>query len=376
MRLPVIISALVVIVCGALSAFAWSNRPVVERKSAVTGMDVLRDFKCRRSETKVILVRGAEDNHSPAGNEPNFIRAERQFPDNLSFFVGGSYDQVQADKRMTDSFKVPVNVSRGMFLIRMKPVANNDSDTIAIGDIRTMAATSASRGRFSLLVVALEKLPGWTRQGELHFARLEDIRLNMDAVYGAGASQRTLLDFIRSGANDGWVDYLVQDDTSVDFAGLVLCQEPKRGNGVTLAPFDGAPVPVKNVVALTCGFGGRDQRLCDPYVGDMSCSASLPVACFRADGVPMPRPLINHGTRVMWSGGRLAFTEPVPGSRFARADEVDAFCASHFGAKWRTARWHDGLNNHGIAGMSDQAAPASRVWIDVVGNPYATCWTR
>lgn len=376
MRLSVIISALVLVACGGLSGYAWTRMPAEVVNTTPSGMDVLRDYKCKRSESKQIIVRGVEDNHSPAGNEPNFIRPERQFSDAQSFFVGGSYDQVQADKRMTDSFKVPANVARGLLLLRMKPVTNNDSDTISIGDISTMTGTGASRGRFTSLVVALEKLPGWLRQGELHYAKLEDIHLNRVLSMGSGGSERPLLDFIRSGASDGWVDYFVQDDTSVDFAGLALCLEPPRGNGVTLAPFVGAPVPVKNLVALTCGFGGRDQRLCDPYVGDMSCSAPLPVACFRAEGAPMPQSLANNVFRAMWSGGRLAFTEPVQGSRFARARDADAFCAARFGGEWRVARWHDGPNNGGIVGMSVQASPASRVWIDEVGSPYATCWTR
>lgn len=376
MRLSAIISALVLAACGGLSGYAWTRMPAEVVKPPPSGMDVLRDYKCRRSETKQIIVRGVEDNHSPAGNEPYFIRPDRMHPDTQSFFAGGSYDQVQADRRLTDSFKVPTNVARGLFLMRLKPVANNETDTFGIGDMSTLAATEASRGRGSGSVVGIEKSPGWSKQSELHFAELGAIQLRLPATKDHSASERTLLDYIQSGENNGWVDYAVQDDTSVDFAGMALCLEPPRGKGLTLAPFVGEPIHEKGLVALSCVLGARNQPICDPYVGDTLCSARLPVACFHPLGKPVPISIAKHVARAMWSGGRLAFTEPIAGSSFASAKEVDALCVARFGSDWRAAKWHDGPNNYGIAGLSDQAAPQSRVWIDVVGSPYATCWAR
>ncbi len=114
-------------------------------------------------------------------------------------------------------------------------VYRGENVTISIGDMSTLAQTNASSGRFSPSVVELEKLPGWTRQNELYFAELGAIRLRLPATNEQAASERTLLEFVQSGANDGWVDFSVQDDTSVDFAGVVLCLEPPRGKGVSLA---------------------------------------------------------------------------------------------------------------------------------------------
>ena len=376
MRLSVVISALVALSSCALMAYAWTVRPADGQPQAATGMDILRDFKCRRAETKSIIVRGAEDNHSPAGNEPNFIRPDRQRPDILSFFAGGSYDQVRPDLRMTDSFKVPANVARGLFVIRLKPLANSDSDVMSIGDITSSVMLDSSDGRFGSSLMKLPELPGWTRQNELFFTDIGSISLREPSISGREAPTRTLLDFVRSGANDGWVDFFVQDDTSVDFAGLALCLEPPRGNGVSLAPWAAEPLPIKDVVAMTCVFGGRDERMCDPYIGDTTCSARLPVTCFRPEGQAMPRRLTKHGAAQIWSGGRLAFTEPVAGSSFGTVGQVNAFCTARFGGGWRAAGLLDGSTNMGIAGRSTMASPTSRVWVDALDSPYATCWAR
>jgi hypothetical protein len=376
LRLQVIFPAFVLIACGAISAMAWVERPAPIQPPVPAAMDILRDTACLRAETKTILVRGTEDNHAPTGSEPNFLRPGRQFPDSQSFFADGSYDQVQPNRRVTDSFRVPANVAGGRFLIRLKPVAGNDSDTLAIGDLGTVAFSGL--GRASMRPNAPQEAPGWTRQGELYHASLADIRLNVPAAPGRPATTRRLLDFIRDGAADGWVDFMVQDDTSVDFAALALCLEPPRGKGLTLGSLVGPPLPTENMVALTCSHGDRNQNDCNPYFGDMACSVPLPVACFRPGDAPIPADLPRGMVRAIWSGGDLAFTEPVPGSRFATSGQVDRFCAARFGPGWRTARWHDGPSNssQGIAGFSQQSRPTSRVWIDIVGSPYATCWKR
>ncbi len=375
MRLSAVISAVVLVACAGLATFAWTQRPVERPLAAATGMDILRAYRCRSAETKTIIVRGVEDNHSPVGDEPNFVRDGRRFRDTLSFFARGSYDQIQADRRMTDSFEVPANTASGLFLIRLKAVANNDNDTIAIGDVSTYVTADPAVRRFSSLAVGLKEAPGWSRQDDLHFAELSAIALRQPNSV-VNPSDRTLLDFIRGRMNGGWIDVMVQDDTSVDFVGVALCLEPPGGQGLSLAPWKGEAFPMDGVVALTCGHGGRDQHLCDPYVGDTPCATRLPVSCIRPMSAPIPRPLKRHFASSLWSGGRLAFTEPTPGSRFATIGDVDAFCASRFGVDWRAAELHDGTHNTGIAGYGDPAIVPGRAWVDIIGQPYATCWAR
>ncbi len=375
MRLPAVISALVLVACAGLATFAWTQRPIEPAATAATGMDILRAYRCRSAETKRIIIRGVEDNHSPFGDEPNVIRPERRFPDTLSFFAGGSYDQVQADRRMTDSFEVPANTAGGLFLVRLKAVGNNDNDTIAIGDVSTYVTADPAARRFSPLVAKLEQSPGWSRQNDIYFAEFSAIALRQPNSV-VSPPDRTLLDFVRSGMNGGWVDVMVQDDTSVDFIGVALCLEPRGGKGMSLASWRGEPHPIDGVVSLSCAHGGRDQHLCDPYVGDTACATALPVACIRPMAAPIPRALTRHFASGVWSGGRLAFTEPAPGSRFATIRDVDAYCAESFGADWRAAELHDGTHNTGISGYGDPATLPDRAWVDIIGQPYATCWAR
>lgn len=376
MRLSVIIPALIIIACGGLAGYVWMGMPVEAAKAPPTGMDILRRYKCRKGETKTIVVRGIEDNHSPAGNEPNFIRQERSHPDVQSYFAGGSYDQVQADKRMTDSFQAPVTTARGLFLIRLKPVAGNETDIVGVGDLSTMALEKGQGGRQSVGMATLQQTPGWQSEGELHFAEFSAIRLTRLGTDERIVKDRTLLDYIRSGASNGWVDFMVQDDTSVDFAGAAFCLEPTDRKGVTMGGLVGEAIPMDGVVAISCIHVGKNQQMCDPYVGDTSCSASLPVACIHPEGAPVPRAISRHFVSRAWSGGRLAFTEPVTGSSFASYRDVDALCTRRFGSGWRSARWHDGPANLAIAGYSAAPMPTGRVWIDVVGSPYGTCWAR
>lgn len=374
-RLPVIFSVLVLIASAVLAAHAWTVRPVRAVEVAQTGMEVLRAYRCKQGETKQIILRGVEDNHSPAGDEPNFIRPGRQSADVQSFFAGGSYDQVQADRRVTDSLQVPARTAHGLLLIRLKPLADASTDTIAIGDMRGMAMTASEAGRFTSPLPKLGMQPGWTRQGELHSARLDAIALLRYDPRGRLVAGGTLLGMIRSGASDGWVDVWVQDDTSVDFLGVALCLEPATDNGLTLAPLGGVPLP-GGIGAVSCGMNAKDQPQCDPYVGDTPCATRLPLACIRPDGKSAPAALRSHYARGLWSGGTLAFTEPVAGNAFATYRDADAHCAARFGPEWRTARLHDGTDNQGIAGYSAAPVPDGRVWIDVVGSPYATCWAR
>ena len=172
------------------------------------------------------------------------------------------------------------------------------------------------------------------------------------------------------------MDVFVQDDTAVDVMGAAICVEPARDKGFSLSRFTGAPTPDRNIVTISCAHGGRNQYACDHYVGDTSCATPLPIACFRPLGAPMPKMLEPFYASQMWSGGELAFTEPVPGDRFHTIGEVNAHCARRFGPAWRAAALGDGMHNMGISAFGDARRLSSRAWVDIANSPYATCWTR
>lgn len=378
-RLSTIIPAMVLVASVGASAFVLSRPAPPAEPQPATAMDLLRAYKCQRAETRQIIVRGVEDNYSPAGEEPNFVREGRQSTDNLTFFAGGSYDQLQLDRRFTDSFRVPANTARGLFVIRMKAVGNNDSDSISIGDVSTFS--DAWLPRFGAGVVALESAPGWTRRKDLYFAEFAAIALRAAPRPAANGGRTTtggasILDFVRNGGADGWVDVFVQDDTGVDVMGAAICIEPPRTKGFSLSLFRGGAPSAPNIVTISCSHGGRDQYMCDHYVGDTACTTPLPVACFRPRGRPMPKAMVGAYASQMWSGGELAFSEPVAADRFRRIGEVTSFCARRFGPDWRAAALHDGMHNLGISGFGDGRRLSGRTWVDIAGESYATCWTR
>ena len=79
----------------------------------------------------------------------------------------------------------------------------------------------------------------------------------------------------------------------------------------------------------------------NPYNGDTAASASLPVLCLRVDNAGTPSnvsPDFYNG----WARGPVALTPAVAGSTLTSPAAADSLCASHFGAGWRMAEFHDG----------------------------------
>ncbi|NVJ23288.1 MULTISPECIES: flagellar hook-length control protein [Myxococcus] len=80
---------------------------------------------------------------------------------------------------------------------------------------------------------------------------------------------------------------------------------------------------------------------CNPYTGDMVCSAVLPVLCIKQDGSPVP-PGITPDFYNGWAKGNIATTLPVSGTSLTSLVVANQICASAFGTGWRMAEFHDG----------------------------------
>lgn len=376
MRLSMVISTLVLAGSLGLAALLWARQPPEPPPERVTVASLLQAFTCRMAETKRIILRGVEDDYSPTGSEPNFLRPARQGIDNQTFFAGGSYDQNQPNRRFTDSIELPSNVARGLFVIRMKAIGENTNDTLSIGDSTNRVTPNDTALRFGSSPVRVEFNPGWVRSNDIYYAAFSDIILTPKPADRPEPATGSLLNVVRSGAGTRWIDVDVQDDTAVDVLGVAICVEPPRGNGLSMASTQISATPERGLVAISCSYGGATHHMCNPYTGDTACNVAQPVACFRPLGRPVPASL--NGARAVgyWSGGELAFTSPVPGNRFRTIAEVDRFCAATFGRSWRTAHFHDGMINTGIAGYGDARRLSGRAWIDIKDQPYATCWGR
>lgn len=364
MRLSITVPVAALVLCATVLVAAWRERAQASPPAALTGMALLRAYACSRGESKVVLVKGIEDDFSPAGDEPAFLRPGL---DNARWrsIGAGSYDQSGRDRHFVDSLRAPARIRNGLFVIGLKPlaVADNGNDGISISD-------NTSTSRFSAFIAEVPARSGWKREGALHYARLDGIMLNAPHPM----RESSLLDLLRGGAQPQWVDVIVHDDTSVDFIGLAACVEPPPGKGTPLMTNN--IQPAAGIVALTCHGGPADWPVCNPYVGDTPCETELPVACLLPGRNPAPSELVAAGLDAVWSGGDIALTEPVPAARFLDIAEVDAFCTARFGRDWRTLAPHDGFPNGGVSGRGQAPAVPVRAWVDHVNQPYATCWTR
>lgn len=374
--------------CLGLGALAWAlaGGAVGDAEAEApptSGMALLQAYRCHRAETKHIVVRGVEDGFSPQGHEPIRIHPRIATPRLISMAVGGSYDNSQMDRFVIDYFELPSNVSRGLFVVGLRANGANDNDSIQIGDLGTMLSVDEEPRIFQELVPRLASADGWQKHGDLHYAEFDAIRFRRSATTlrrgpsfrPAAGPVRTLLDYVRAGEAPRVVDVQIADDTSVDFMAVAYCQEPPRGTGVTLTTHGLGGEPIPGIVIFACTVGPNDQHVCDPYVGDTACETPLPIICFRAMDAPVPRNLpANH--HLHWSGGAVATTGPVPASRFATIGDVDRFCAAQFGPDWRTATYHDGGRPGLFSGFGRLDESLERAWIDIRGQPYATCWAH
>ena len=101
---------------------------------------------------------------------------------------------------------------------------------------------------------------------------------------------------------------------------------------------------------------GSDEQT-DPYQGDTPDTTSLPLLCLQQTGAPIPAgitPDQYHG----WSGGALALTAPVPGTRLTSFAAASQLCEASFGSGWRMAEFHDGYHlSSGLPGLPGLPRP-------------------
>lgn len=105
----------------------------------------------------------------------------------------------------------------------------------------------------------------------------------------------------------------------------------------------------------------------DPYQGDTSCSATLPILCLNVTGAATPAGL-SPDFYQGWSRGVVALTAPVEGYALTSWDEADARCMEAFGPGWAMGEFHDGGGgwNWWAYGAID---PDVRFWVAIDDKP-------
>ena len=112
---------------------------------------------------------------------------------------------------------------------------------------------------------------------------------------------------------------------------------------------------------------------CNPYSGDTSCRASLPIACMKPTGASAPDKL-QQDFYSGWVKGDLGATRPVAGTTLKSADAASAVCRAELGAGWRMAEFHDGGGGWGLQGERGAGLRAgTRYWVHI-NDQRGNCW--
>jgi hypothetical protein len=361
------------------------------------GEALLQAYQCLEAETKEIILRGVEDDFSPRGEEPANIDP-RLAGTRYALEPGTNvFDYSGTDQQLQDHFYLPPHTASALFVIRLRANGNNQNDSIQIGNyLSQFEAQTVDRMFFSSRLRFLPDLEGWQIEGEYYWAQLSDIQMgyvdqaNNQQVLAWHNPPMSVLDYVQHPDSDGLVAINIGDDTSVDFLGVAACSEPAPGHGLTFVQANGpAQFTVSQPEARIGGIAffnleGTEDTVyrSNPYVGDTPCETELPLACFRPLELPQPRSYDDRSADdeyewIFWSGGIVAGTPQVAASAFSTIDDADAHCAQEFGTDWRTLTYHDGGRPGRVMAYGGlQNGPGTRAWIDIRGQPYATCWAH
>jgi hypothetical protein len=373
-----IVGASLVWVAATSDTFVTFTNPM-KHESLTPGMDLVDSVKCETGQRRIVEVRGREDGFSRDGEEPARIDPRLLADGYYRDFLGGThavaqlrdYDEQGSDKVLLDYFELPPAIASLRLVFRYKTFPGFENDAVQLGDLFVdPAGTSQS--------VSAVFVQGISDQSS--FSKLADgsrlVVLNPVTLKNRDPRQLTYHfgDFLKNTARPNQLDVSIGDDTSIDFAALITCQEPLQQRGVTFAE-NHSKMAGPDVSWLSCN---NDQSLpgCDPLSGDQVCSIPTPLGCYRPGTRKPDRRLMKSvGPYIdTFAGGEIRITEPVPGNQFATLDQANAFCRQHFGDDWRVLSYHEG----GAGGLITYSKIASktRLWIDIRDQRRANCWDR
>ena len=116
---------------------------------------------------------------------------------------------------------------------------------------------------------------------------------------------------------------------------------------------------------------GADRRT-NPYRGDTSCEASLPILCLKRDFTPAPAAQYAK----TWAGGQVRITGLIKGKDLVSRATADQHCSAAFGEGWRMAEFHDGNMGYGYGRSSGWSFSAKgglpvdmRFWVAISNQP-------
>lgn len=358
------------------------------------GRKILEDYSCGEGEKKHVYIKGIIDDFSTAGVEPTLdditpIIAESWQLTQIEE-MRADYDAFSADTYVVEVFTLPTDIASARFVTAMRSLTRgSDTDILILGNMfgngnsNDFARPAVPEGYGDVLPITqfgfddftgYTKLHDYTVDGTTTAIDFRDMRLTNVPDGRETYSDKTLRDLIQdSPGGEFTLTVYLQDDHTVDYYAIALCERPPRDKGGT---FVSASSMLEDrgwhwdSAALTCV---DDTMGCNLDKGDTACDTMLPLACFRDDDLPLPESY--DGTPSNWSRGRIGLTQPVAGSSFTTLADAHAFCETTYGEGWRTLSGYESGGSLIIA-MGEPIPQDQRVWINTPGAPYGACWRR
>jgi hypothetical protein len=373
------------LICGltALSLVSACSKIASDATpTSSTAMEQASNVRCARGLNRIELVGGIEDGFAATGAEPARIRPARlpnAYLEAVAQAQSGpmllrDYDEAGQDRTLIDHFDVPRGIVSGSLIVGIQTTAGSDNDNIKLGNLNEndFAEHYARVDSFYHTVGKYAAKPSddagkKSEQTHILAIPLETLEANSRSLF-----KGDFLRYLNRADRSDSIDFEVEDDTRVDVAILVLCQEPQVARGTSFAEFR-AKFIAPNTSFLSC-FLDKTQAPCNPFQGDQLCTAALPVACYKP-GQNVPTGLTEAGLGEAYgAGGEIRMTRPVPGKSLATLADANGYCVSQFGAGWRVLDYHDGAG--GAIITNSAIPPKTRGLVNVRDQPYANCWDR
>lgn len=214
------VSLLKPIALAALLGASFIYVPFATARPASPQIDAIT---CPAGDEKFVMTLGVDDRFR-GGQEAARPRLElelhptiQNFQTTHSLTTTKQYDERTQNSYFVDSFRdVPRPISQGHFITRLNVGGSNDAIYLGKGD-KIWDPIVGQQHNYGVQITTAA--PAWTVTGNVYSLDLSTVQLRS----GAG----TLLDFVNgdvSGSSAREFDVVMQDDTAIDFATLVLCR--------------------------------------------------------------------------------------------------------------------------------------------------------
>lgn len=214
------VSFLKPITLATLFGAAFFNSPYAEARPASPEIDAI---VCPAGDEKFVMTLGVDDQfaNGPEATRPR-LELElhptiQNFQTTHSLTATKQYDEGTRNSYFVDSFRdLPRPISEGHFITRLNLGGRNDAIYLGKGE-KIWDPVVGQRHNYGVEISSAS--PVWTVSGNLYALDLSTVQLR--------SSAGTLLDYVNgdvSGSSEREFDVVMQDDTSIDFATLVLCR--------------------------------------------------------------------------------------------------------------------------------------------------------